>query len=163
MHLAPAGIQGLLTDPRIEDADYLFYDGDPLAAPQEKHKTISDLLTGNAFRPNHRAQITPGSREQLTPLPLYIDGSAISHFQDLGLIQVKVALRFWNWKTRTKEYAWAILGYIEKLHVTGAKGRKIWADANHMERQDRYNLEDGSSACESMEGDGDSPRQDFHA
>ena len=104
LHLAPAVIQGLLTDPRIEDADYLFYDGDLLAPPPEKHRTISDLHTGNAFRATHRAEITPGSREQVMPLPVYIDGSAISHFHDLEFIQVKVSLGFWNRKTRTKEY-----------------------------------------------------------
>ena len=163
LHVAAAVIQGLLTDPRIEDADYLFYDGDPLAPPPDKHRTISDLHTGDAFRATHRAEITPGSREQLMPIPLYIDGSAISHFHDLELIQVKVSLGFWSRKTRTKEYAWGILGYIEKLHVTGARGRKMWAEANHMERQDGYDSEDGSSACESMNGVGDDPRQDFHA
>jgi hypothetical protein len=120
LHHAPAVIQGLLTDPRIEDADYLFYDGDPLAPPPDKHTTITDLHTGKAFRHTYRAEITPGTRQQLLPLVLYIDGSAISHFHDLELIQVKVSLGFWSRETRTKEYAWGILGYIEKLHTTGA-------------------------------------------
>ena len=66
-------------------------------------------------------------------LLLYIDGSMISYFLNLELIQVKVSLGLWNLKTRTKEYVWDILEYFEELHVTGARGRKIWADANHME------------------------------
>ncbi len=163
LHLAPAVIQGLLTDPRIEDADYLFYDGNPLAPPPDKHTTITDLHTSKAFRHTHRIEITPGERKQLMPLPLYVDGSAISHFHDLELIQVKVSLGFWSRETRTKEYAWGILGYIEKLHTTGGTGRKMWSEAHHMERQDGYDSEDGSSECESMDGIGDDQRQDFHA
>ena len=55
------------------------------------------------------------------------------------------------------------MGYIEKLHTTGASGRKMWADAHHMERQDGYDSEDGSSKCESFDGVGEDARQDFHA
>ena len=105
----------------------------------------------------------PESRKQLLPLVLYIDGSAVSHFHDLELIPVKVSLGFWNRKTRMREHAWGILGYVEKQHVSGGAGRKMWADANHMERQDGYSSEDNSSACESLEGVGDDKRQDFHA
>jgi hypothetical protein len=163
LHYTGSVFQSLLTDPRLEDADYLFYDENPLAPPPKSHKTISDLHTGKAFRHTHRLEITPGTRQQLLPVILYIDGSAISHFHDLEVIQVKVSLGFWTRETRTKEYTWGILGYIEKIHEQGGKGHEIWEEGNHMERQDGHDSDDGSSTCASLEGLGDEKRQDFHA
>ena len=138
----------------------------PWSPPPRHPKTISDLHTGQAYKDTYyhkTTKMTPGSRKQLLPLVLYIDGSAVSHFHDLELIPVKVSLGFWNRKTRMREEAWGILGYVEKQHVSGGAGRKIWADAHHMERQDGYSSDDASSACESLEGVGDDPRQDLHA
>ena len=166
VHDAAAVIQGLLTDPRLEDAEFLFHDDKPLVPPPRHPKTISDLHTGQAYKDTYyhkTTKMTPGSRKQLLPLVLYIDGSAVSHFHDLELIPVMVSLGFWNRKTRMREEAWGILGYVEKQHVSGGAGRKIWADAHHMERQDGYSSDDASSACESLEGVGDDPRQDLHA
>ena len=163
LHYAPAVIQQLLTDPRLLDAEYLFYDDDPLAPPPNQHTKVGDLHTGKAFRATHRVLIDPTKREQLMPLVVYIDGSAVSHFHDMELVQVKVSLGFWSRTTRTKGYAWGILGYIEKVHKEGGKGRKILEEANHMEQEDAHVLEDGDSSCESLDGIGDDGKQDFHA
>ena len=66
LHYTGSVFQSLLTDPRLEDADYLFYDENPLAPPPKSHKTISDLHTGKAFRHTHRLEITPGTRQPFT-------------------------------------------------------------------------------------------------
>ena len=109
LHYTGSVFQSLLTDPRLEDADYLFYDENPLAPPPKSHKTISDLHTGKAFRHTHRLEIPPGTRQQLLPVILYIDGSAISHFHDLEVIQVKVSLGFLGPRDQNKG---VYLGYF---------------------------------------------------
>ena len=45
-----AALQSLLTDPRIQDDNYLFFDDDPLAPPPAEFKVVSELNTARAFR-----------------------------------------------------------------------------------------------------------------
>ena len=164
LHYAPAVMQQLLTDPRLKDAECLFYDDDPLGSPPNHHTKIGDIHTGKAFRATYRKlEIDPEKREQLMPIVVYIDGSAVSHFHDMELVQLKVSLGFWSRTTRTKEYAWGILGYIEKENKGGGRGREIVEEANHMEHQDAHVVEDGDSYCESLDGIGEDGKQDFHA
>ena len=97
LHYAPAVIQQLLTDPRLKDAEYLFYDDDPLGSPPKHHTKIGDIHTGKAFRATYRKlEIDPEKREQLMPIVVCIDGSAVSHFHDMELVQLKVSLGFWS-------------------------------------------------------------------
>jgi hypothetical protein len=63
LHYAPAVIQGLLTDPRLNDADYLFYDDDPLAGPPESHTYIADLNTGKAYRETYKVLKTDPTKK----------------------------------------------------------------------------------------------------
>ena len=51
-------IVSLLTDPRIKDQDYLFYDNDPRAPPPEKVSYIADINTGDAFLKSYKKFIT---------------------------------------------------------------------------------------------------------
>lgn len=156
-------IQQLLTDPRIQDSDYLFFDDDPRAPPPENITKLKDLTTGTAFRDTHKIMINPEKGEQLFPLPVYIDGAHISNFHDLELIQVRTAIGLWNLVTRRQEWAWGIIGYIEKVHEQGGVGRDIWTEGNHMEYQDGSDTDDHSSAAESIFGIGKENVEDLHA
>jgi len=46
LHDAMASFESLLTDPRIKDEDYLFFDNDPFAPPPSHIPIISDVNTG---------------------------------------------------------------------------------------------------------------------
>lgn len=162
MHDPLAVLQSLLTDPRVEDDDYLFFDDDPLAPPPEKQTKVADLNTGQAYRRTHTVLIDREERQQLLPLILYIDGSAISHFHQMEVTQVKVSLGLWNRRTRTKSYAWRVLGYIEKVHQQGGRGQKIWDASKHMEVEDGVASDEGS-AYDELPGVGKENLQDLHA
>ena len=155
--------QQLLTDPRMKDADYMFFDDDPLASPPETFTYLRDLNTGRAFRDTYKALIDPSKREQLLPVVMYIDGAAISHFHNMELIQVRISLGFWNRKAREKQYAWATLGYVEKVHESGGKGLDIIQESHHVEVQDDLGSSDESNEAEVMEGVGEKNDQDLHA
>ena len=168
LHDTAAVIQGLLTDPRLKDADYLFYDNDPLAPPPKSHTTLGDLNTGKAFQHTYKAlKIDPSKGEQLMPLVLYIDGSAITHFHDMELIQVKVGLGILSRMTQNKSYAWGVLGYIEKVKESGGKGHEMWQKGQHMDLFDNLDpdvAEDNfNNIVEELPGVGADPKQDFHA
>jgi hypothetical protein len=162
-HDAGSVIQQLLTDPRLQDSDYLFFDDDPRAPPPATRTKVRDFNTGDAFRDTYRKLIDPTKGEQLLGLPLYIDGAAISNFHDLEIIQVKVAIGFMNRVTRMMEWAWGNLGSIEKVHEQGGRGRKILKESNHMEVQDASDSDDHSSDADSIEGIGEENVEDMHA
>ena len=137
LHDPGAAIQSLLTDPRIKDADYFFFDDDPLAPPPGKATVVSELKTGSAFRDTYKVlNIDPKKKEQLLPIPLYMDGSAITHFHNMEIIPIKMSLGFLNRETRNKEHAWRVLGYVEKVHEQGGRGGEMWRKAKHMEVED---------------------------
>jgi hypothetical protein len=162
-HDARCVIQQLLTDPRIQDSDYLFFDDDPRAPPPEIQTKLIDFNTGDAFRDTYKILIDPTKGEQLLGLPLYIDGASISNFHDLELIQVKIALGIMNRVTRMKEWVWGSLGSIEKVHEQGGRGRKILKESNHMEVQDASDSDDHSSDADSVFGIGQENVEDLHA
>ena len=162
-HDAGSVIQQLLTDPRIQDSDYLYFDNDPRAPPPQKRTKLRDFNTGDAFRETYRVLIDPTKGEQLLGLLVYIDGAHISNFHDVELIQVKIALGIMNRVTRMLEWVWLTLGYIEKVHEQGGRGRKIWRESNHMEVQDASDSDDHSSDAESIFGIGEKNVEDMHA
>ena len=161
-HDALASIQRLLTDPRIDPGDYLFWDGDPTLGPPENLDYIEDLNTGKAYIQTHAKLITKNG-QQLLPLILYIDGTAISHFHDMELIQVKIALGIYTREARIRSYCWVPLGYIEKIHEQGGKGRAILREADHLDTQDAADSDNSSANIAKIGGVGTKNDQDWHA
>ena len=158
-------IQSLLTDPRILDSDYDFFDDDPLAPPPTSQTTVGDVLTGKAHRRTYVKIIDPDptKRQQLIPIMLYIDGSAISHFHNFEVTQVKMSLGIFTRKARMRGCTWRVLGYIEKVHQSGGLGRDVYAESQHMEVEERVASDDSHSSLEELDGIGEENLQDLHA
>ena len=136
LHDTKAVIQRLLTDPRIKPEDYLFWEpGNPLAPPPETLDYVEDVTTGQAYRDTYDDMITEGGQALLGVI-LYCDGTPVSHFHNMELIQVKIALTIHTRKARLKPHMWGVLGYIEKVHEQGGRGRNILEQANHLDTQD---------------------------
>ena len=93
-------------------------------------------------------------RQQLLPIIMCIDGSAVSHFHNFEVIQLKVSLGIFTRKARMRGCAWRVLGYIEKVHESGGLGREIFAKSYHMEAQDAVDSGDSNSSMEELPGDG---------
>ena len=62
--------------------------------------------------------------QQLMPIVLYSDGTAVSHFHDMEIIQVNMALGTMTRVARNQAHCWAPLGYVEKVHEHGGRDRK---------------------------------------
>ena len=105
-------LESLLTDPRIQEEDYLFYDNDPFAPPPDHLDYVKDLNTGQAYTKTYQKLIEPGKRQVLLPVIFYIDGANTGHFVDLPITAVKISLGIFTRKARDKEHMWRILGYI---------------------------------------------------
>ena len=163
LHYTPAVMQQLLTDPRLETAECMHLDDDPLAPPPPRHTKIGGIQTAKAFRHTHRVVIDPSKREQLLPLILYIDGTAVTQFHGMELIPVKVSLGFWSRATRSREEAWGILGYIDKKPGQGGEADEQWKEGKHMEQQSEDGDTEDGSVYEELEGIGEKDVQDWHA
>ena len=79
-----ACMQSLLTDTRIRDEDYLFFQDDPFAAPPKNLNYIADLNTGESYTKTYEKLITKPGKQVLLPVIFYIDGANTGHFADLG-------------------------------------------------------------------------------
>ena len=161
----------LLTDPRFEDEDYLFFHDDPLAHPPEQITYLEDLNTGDAYLKSHERMITH-KRQCLLAVPIYIDGANTGQFNDLPVTAVKIALGIHKRQTRDRDYAWRELGFVPVVRKDPARGKKIFQQTGHLEAQDVIVLEGEGDATLPKEEEEDEDEdeeqeeavkaQDFH-
>ena len=160
LHNTKATIQRLLTNPRIKGMDYCFWDQNPFQRAPENLDYVSDLHTGAAFFET-QAFLCRKEGDVLLPVTIYSDGTAVSQFHDMEIIQVNIALGILTREARNKPHNWAPLGYIEKIHEQGGRGRAILHEANHLETQD--GAESSDNSYWQIDGVGINNAQDFHA
>lgn len=133
-------IVSLLTDPRFQAADYLFFDDDPLADPPKKLKYLADLNTGEAYLETHRKLITKPN-QVLLPIPLYIDGAVTGQFSNLPITALKMSLGIHNRSARDQPYAWRSLGFVPAVRKGKARGKRIFQETDHLEVEDLMVME----------------------
>ena len=166
LHNTEGVLQRLLSNPRIEEDDYLFFDDDPTKGPPEDLLHVGDLITGKAFTDTYHKLINKDETgEQLLGIPMYIDGAAVSQFHHMEIIAVRVSLSIFTREARLKEHMWATIGYIETVGQTGSREEKIKSQTNHESFQDQEaeNPDHDRRDAESIPGIGDQPIQDWHA
>ena len=128
---AGTAIRSLLTDPRVSDDDYLFFDNDPFAPPPDNITHLGDLNTGLSYRATYDQRINDPTTEILCPIVLYADGCVTGQFANLKLTQLKLCLGIHNAKARSKEYLWRDIGFIPSVKDCVSRGRRIMLDSGH--------------------------------
>ena len=153
-------IVSLLTDPRFEDSDYLFFGDDPFAPPPERVTYLADLNTGDAYLKSYEKMITH-DRQVLLPVPLCIDGAVTGQFTDLPVTAVKMALGIHSREARDRQCAWRELGFIPVVRKDPARGKKIFQESGHLDSQDVIVLEgEGDADPEASDSDQDATEED---
>ena len=120
-HCIKASIADLLTDPRVDDESYLFFNDDPTAGPPDEMDKVSDINTGNAYRETYKKLIAPepmtrcGRRKVLLPFIFYLDGCVTGHYSSLGMEILKFTIGLFKGSVRNKDWAWRNLGMIKKV------------------------------------------------
>ena len=153
-------IVSLLTDPRVKQEDYLFFDDNPLAPPPNPVVHLEDLNTGDAFLKSHERMIKEKG-EVLLPVVMYIDGAVTGQFSDLPITALKLALGIHTREARNKEYTWRELGWVPQVRKQRARGKKILKESRHLEAQDMMLVDgEGDSADEANPGPGDEELED---
>ena len=96
----------LLSDPRIVDNDYLFFDDNPLSATPEKLNYVWDLNTGVCYTKTYEKLIKNPGKQVLLPVIFYIDGATMGQFVDLPVLALKFSLGIFTRLARQKEHLW---------------------------------------------------------
>jgi hypothetical protein len=104
-------VLSLLTDPRWDTEDWLYFEDDPFAAPPENLSYVADLNTGEAYLETYKRLITK-ERQILVALPLYIDGAVTGQFDKLQVTALKMSIGLLNRRARDREHAWRSLGFV---------------------------------------------------
>ena len=86
-------IESLLTDPRVNDDDYLFFGNDPTADPPEEIQYYEDLNTGNAYRAAVKKYKQGHPNRVVLPISLYVDGADTGVMKNLPITAVKLEHR----------------------------------------------------------------------
>jgi hypothetical protein len=123
----------LLTDPRITDDHYSFWEGNPLSSPPEQSNFIEDMNTGQAYMKTYQTLITKPGKQALLPVIFYIDAATTGQFADLPVTAVKFTFGIFTRKAREKDYCWRILGYIPAVMKHKSKGRRMMLDSLHVD------------------------------
>lgn len=130
---AQAVMQSLLTDPRIVDDDYLFFNDDPLSPPPADLDYIADLNTGLSYTKTYAKLIKKPGKQVLLPVPFYIDGAATGQFTALNVTAVKFTLGIFTRKARDRPHFWRILGYLPTITKVKSRGRRILFESGHVD------------------------------
>ena len=152
-------IVSLLTDPRVEDHHYLFFNQDPFAPPPEKVTYLEDLNTGDAYLESYKKLVTEPN-EVLLPISFYIDGAVTGQFSDLPVTALKMALGIHNRVARDNEWAWREVAWIPQVRKHQARGKKLFTESKHMESYDVDLLDREGEYAESDSDDNESVSSD---
>lgn len=126
-------LQILLTDPRIVDDDYLFFDDNPLAGPPPNLDYIEDINTGLAYTQTYKQLIKDPTKEVLLPVLFYMDGAVTGQYDHLPIEILKFTLGIFKSGTRNKLHAWRNLGYVAKFLKEETIARDIVRESQHMD------------------------------
>jgi hypothetical protein len=160
--LAQDNILSLLTDPRWNDEDWLYFDDDPFAKPPENLPYIEDINTGEAYIKTYKELITDPTRQILVAVPLYIDGAVTGQFDKLQVTALKMSIGLLNRKARDKEYAWRNLGFVTNYAKEDHQGKKIFVESGHIAAHEMY-VSDSSDEDEVEVDEEDDKLADYHA
>ena len=138
-HDAGAMIRDLLTDPRIMESDYLFFDDEPARAPPADHEwmELRDINTGLAYRETYEALIRPkpttdsGRTKVLIPIIPYMDSCVTGEFNNLSLEILKITLGIFKYKARDKGSHWRNLGAVPTYQKEKSKAREMISKSGH--------------------------------
>lgn len=131
-HDAWGCFESLLSDPRLTDDDFWFFNDDPFADPPESVSVITDLHTGMAYREAHKLYKKKPNQIVL-PIVLYLDGANTGAMKNMPITALKMTLGIFTRKYRELDEAWRVLGHVHTVSKNQAKAKKLFKESNHVD------------------------------
>lgn len=138
-HDTPTMMVDLLSDPRIMEEDYLWFNDDPYGHPPAEWTELADINDALAYRKTYEKVILPtpytdsGRRRVLLPIILYMDGCVTGWNENLAIELVKFTLGIFTSKARDKDYTWRNLGAIPQFQKVKAKAAELIQQSRHVD------------------------------
>jgi len=155
LHNFGAQLVSLLTDPRIVDDDYLFFNDDPLCPPPNGGtEYVNDINTGRAYMKTWEDMVEPGTNQLLLPIIWYIDGAVTGQYDHLPLTALQFTIGILKKSTRDKPWAWRTVGYVPKILHDEFVGEEMFQKSGHMDARKQST---SSSLALELEWDPDWP------
>ena len=139
IHDAKYQIQSLLTDPRLRDQDYLFFQNNPFQGPPEEFDNVSDINTGRAYRETYRQLITDPTKQVLLPVIFYMDAAITGQFDNLPIEALKITLGIFNQKARDEGRCWREIGYMTKYVEAKTAAEELLLTDDHIDAKNYVN------------------------
>lgn len=135
-HDFEAQLQSLLTDPRIQEEDYLFFDANnPFAPPPGAFTNIGDINTGRCYRETYKRLVKDPSKQLLLPIIFYLDGAVTGQYDHLPIEALKFTIGILKGIVRDKAYAYRTLGYVTKFLKAQTEAEGQIVDSQHMDAE----------------------------
>jgi hypothetical protein len=131
----------LLTDPQLDESDYLWFNNNPLAAPPDEWLYLADINSSLSYRMTYDKLIRPrpytdsGRRRVIVPVFGYMDGCVTGNYENLSMEFFKITLGIFNSKARDKDYTWRILGAVPQYQKVKAKATEMIATSGHLDAE----------------------------
>lgn len=125
-------IESLLTDPRLTDDDFWFFDENPFADPPEEWATITDLHSGMAYRDAHKLYKKKPNQIVL-PICMYLDGANTGFMKNMPITALKMTLGIFTRQYRDLDQAWRVLGHVHSVSKNQAKAKKAFKLSKHID------------------------------
>ena len=147
-HRFAAQVQSLLTEPRITDEDFIFFNDNPFAPPPADFSLIGEVNTGLAYRKAYDLYITDPTRQVLCGIEAYMDGAVTGQYDHLPIEALKFTLSILMADTKDKEYAYRVLGYVNKFIKEETQAKERIQESEHIDT--KYYESDDESADNSQ-------------
>jgi hypothetical protein len=126
-------LQSLLTDPRIADEDFLFFDDDPLAPPPEEFIFVGEVNSGLCYKETYKHLIKDPTKQVLVGIEWYMDGAVTGQYDHLPIEALKFTLSIFRANAKDKAYLWRPLGYVTKFTTEETQAKDHIRESGHMD------------------------------
>ena len=131
-HDASGAIESLLTDPRLTDHDFAFFNDDPFGEPPERSTLIGDLHTGDAYRAAYQ-KYKRKKRQIPLPVTLYIDGAQTAQMKAMPVTAMKMSLGIFTKDYRKEDHAHRIIGHLGSHSKKASRAKNILKTSLHID------------------------------
>jgi Plavaka transposase len=138
-HNVTAAIHSLLSDKDLMKPEHLIFHNNPLEDPNANDKNIiKDVNDGSCYKNAYTYYCSNKYKDVLCPIILFIDKTHTDAKGNLTLEPVCITLGIFNQKTRNKEEAWRIIGFIPNLD--GVSKKILNSDEKHSDYHSLLNV-----------------------
>jgi hypothetical protein len=128
----------MLTDPRVNDDDYWFWDKDPFKQPppeDEQNGFVGDIHTGRAHRETWKKLVKDPKKDIPWPIIVYVDAAVTAQNNGMPVEALKLTNGLLRREARDRPYGSRKIGYLPNYLGEKSAGHRIIAEDGGVDAQ----------------------------